>query len=324
MPLTRKELIEKIIDAGYDEAGPFTSTPSEFIKEYYGGEENLRKELDIAEKYSEEDMDNEVQLNPLYRGPSTKRKEYFSDPNIKGRIDEEVPVYVRPRYGARYRYRDEEGNPTAEVLTGGERVADISLHNAAFYLDLLNKENRTPEEESRLQKKIELSKYNEFENLGDSVEMEDDEVPEGGRYPEGETLDSFLEQEIGTGLEHEMGHHIYRPHNYKNYPFSSKSKESYFDDRQELFQALGKFQREHFKEKGQRLTNPEDLYFLLKSDEKFDYLSKEAKRLINYLRKEEKGSKGEKRLKFISELAPMFVSNDKSSFENAVEQRLTS
>tara|TARA_S200002703_G_scaffold21891_1_gene18522 strand:- start:7147 stop:8100 length:954 start_codon:yes stop_codon:yes gene_type:complete len=317
MPLTKKELIAKIMAAGDDEAGPFMSTPAENIKGYYGGEENLRKELDIADKYSEENMFNKVQVNPLHRGPY-KRKDYFYDQDIKDRMFEELPVYVEPGRAARYRYRDEEGNPTAKVFTGGEKSADISLHNTAFKLDLLNKENRTPEEESRLQKLLENTKFNEYENFGDSVEME------GGKLPKDTTVDSYLKQEIGSGLEHEMGHHVYLPSESKKYPVSTDLKRSYFDDEAELFQALGKFQREHFKEKGQRLTRPEDLYKLLKSDEKFDYLSKEAKRLINYLRKEEKGSKGEERIKFISELAPMFVSNGKSSFENAVEQRLTS
>ena len=311
MGITKKELISKVRSAGYDKAGRFVSTPAEFIKEYYGGEDTLRRELDLAEKYSEEE-------NQQNTSTKTPRKSYFKKENIKDRMFEEVPVFVRPSYGANYAYEDKEGNPISEVSTGGERASKIDLHNTEFKLDLLNKKNRTPEEESMLQKFLENTEYNEFEDFGDLVEMD------GGKFPKDITKDSFLDKSIGSGIEHEMGHHVYQPSERKGYPVSTELKESYFDNKSELFQALGKFQREHFKEKGQRLTKPEDLYNLLKSDEEFDYLSKEGKRLINYLRKEEKGSKGDERIKFISELAPMFVSNDSDSFMNAVEQKLSS
>ena len=157
---------------------------------------------------------------------------------------------------------------------------------------------------------------NEFKNFGDSVGLEDGEV-------EGATLDSIVDKKIGVGIEHEMGHKVYRPNKEVQYPVSAELKRSYFDKKHELFQALGKFQREYFKETGKRVTEPEQLYNLIKSEDDLNYLSKEGSRLINYLRKEGKGSEGEKVLKFVSELAPMFVSNDNNSYADSVENRLS-
>lgn len=302
--LSSKELIDQIRKTGESEAGPFVSSPSEFIKDYYGGEDTLREELAAAKAYSEKKMQNRD------RRGKEKRADYFKEKDIGGRMFEEIPVYVDPRYGASYTPSEKK------VKTGGSRVARIDLRNARYLSEKMGDEGLTKEEADILQQHIDELKFNEFEDFGDSVEME------GGKLPKDTTLESFEEQDIGSGLEHEMGHHVYRPEK-TQYPVSTDLKRSYFDDKAELFQALGKFQREHFKETGKRVAKPEELYNLIKSGEDFDYLSKEGSRLINYLKKEERGEEGDEVLKFISELAPMFVENSNSSFADSVENRLS-
>lgn len=302
--LSKKELIDQIRKTGESEAGPFVSSPSELIKDYYGGEGPLREELASAKYYSEKKMQNRD------RRGEEKRADYFKEKDIEGRMFEEIPVYVDPQYGASYTPSEKK------VKSGGSRVAGIDLHNASFYLEKMGKEGITQIEADRLQRHIDNLKLNEFEDFGDPVEME------GGKLPKDTTLESFEERHIGSGLEHEMGHHVYRPEK-TQYPVSTDLKRSYFDNKSELFQALGKFQREHFKKTGERVTKPEELYNLIKSGEDFDYLSKEGSRLINYLKKEGRGKKGDEVLKFISELAPMFVKNNDSSFADSVENRLS-
>jgi len=300
--LSKKELLDQIKKAGYSEAGPFMSSPSEFIKDYYGGGDQLKEELALAKDYSEGEMGSRD------RRGKKKRADYLKEKDIEGRMYEDIPTYVDPKYGASY-------TPSKKkVSTGGIRAADVDLHNAAFYLDKLGDKDLTKSESDGLLKRFINLRFNEYEDFGDMVEK--------GKIPKGSTLDEVKEGIIASGIEHEMGHHVYRPEK-TQYPVSTELKRSYFDNKSELFQALGKFQREHFKETGERLTEPEELYNLIKSDEDFGYLSKEGKRLITYLRKEEKGKKGEEVLKFISELAPMFVTNDRESFSDPVMNRLT-
>lgn len=300
--LSKKELLGQIKKAGYSKAGPFMSSPSEFIKDYYGGGDQLKEELASAKAYSEGEMGSRD-----WRGKK-KRVDYLEEKDIEGRMYEDIPTYVDPRYGASY-------TPSKrKVTTGGVREADIDLHNTAYYLDKLGDKDLTKAETDRLLKMFINLRFNEYEDFGDMVEK--------GKTPKGSSLDEVKEGIIASGIEHEMGHHVYRPEK-TQYPVSTELKRSYFDKKSELFQSLGKFQREYFKETGERLTEPKELYNLIKSDEDFDYLSKEGKRLINYLRKEEKGNKGEEVLKFISELAPMFVANDRESFSDSVMNRST-
>ena len=308
---TKKELVDEVIKARSSKAGPFNSNASEFIKGYYGGEESLKKEIADAKKYSENEMASRHR-----RGPEM-RSDYFEEKDIEDRMFEEVPVSVDPRYGASYSPKEES------VSTGGTRAARIDLANTKLKLKWKGREETLKKThgfgidlKSRLKNWEDNMILNEFKNFGDSVGLEDGEV-------EGATLDSIVDKKIGVGIEHEMGHKVYRPNKEVQYPVSAELKRSYFDKKHELFQALGKFQREYFKETGKRVTEPEQLYNLIKSEDDLNYLSKEGSRLINYLRKEGKGSEGEKVLKFVSELAPMFVSNDNNSYADSVENRLS-
>lgn len=326
--LTSKQMISLIGKKALNDrevSGPYKTNAAEFIKGYYGGEEQLRKELAAAKNYGK----GEMRSRPYkFRNAAVRREDFLDKKNIEERMFEDVPVYVNPEYGASYNIKDET------VKVGGPRVTTIELHNADLALDQTTKEGINQIEADRLQDRyIDNLIFNEFTNFGGLVGLEDKDIQidrddsEAVTKRAGEIKDGVARD----SLEHELGHKVYRPQPFKKKgskkptaypPRSGDVKKSYFDDRDELFQALGKFQREHFKETGKRLTQPDQLYKLIKSDENFDYLSKEGSRLINYLRKQSKGNNSEQRLKFFSELAPMFVEKE-DSFQEAINKRMS-
>lgn len=326
--LTSKQMISLIGKKALNDievSGPYKTNAAEFIKGYYGGEEQLRKELAAAKIYGE----GEMKSRPYkFRNAAERREDFLDKKNIEERMFEDVPVYVNPEYGASYNLKDET------VKVGGPRVTAIQLNNADLKLDETTKEGINQIEADRLQDRyIDNLIFNEYTNFGGFVGLEDEDLQidrddyEAIKQRVGEIKDDVARD----SLEHELGHKVYRPQPFKKKgskkptaypPRSGDVKKSYFDDRDELFQALGKFQREHFKETGKRLTQPDQLYKLIKSDENFDYLSKEGSRLINYLRKQSKGNNSEQRLKFFSELAPMFVEKE-DSFQEAINKRMS-
>lgn len=342
--LTSKQMISLIGKKALNDrevSGPYKTNAAEFIKGYYGGEEQLRKELAAAKNYGKGEMRSRPYKN---YNAAERREDFLNKKNIEERMFQDVPVYVNPNYGASYNIKDETVN------VGGPRAVKIGLHNADLALDQTTKEGINQIEADRLQDRyIDNLIFNEFTNFGGFVGLEDKDLQID------RDDDSAMEKRAGeikddvtrTSLEHELGHKVYRAEKFapkadsfnKRYrdainadspsrkptvypPRSGDIKKSYFDDRAELFQALGKFQREHFKETGKRLTKPDQLYKLIKSDENFDYLSKEGSRLINYLRKQSKGNNSEQRLKFFSELAPMFVEKE-DSFQEAINKRMS-
>lgn len=347
--LTSKQVISLIGKKALNDSevsGPYKTNAAEFIKGYYGGEEQLRKELAVAKNYGKGEMRSRPYKS---RNAAVLREDFLQDKynsgqSVEERMFQDVPVYVNPKYGASYNIKDETVN------VGGPRVTDIELHNADLALDETTKEGINQIEADRLQDRyIDNLIFNEFTNFGGLVGLQDKDIQidrddsEAVKKRVGEIKDGVARD----SLEHELGHKVYRPQPFapmadsfnKRYrdalnadspsrkptvypPRSGDIKKSYFDDRDELFQALGKFQREHFKETGKRLTQPDQLYKLIKSDENFDYLSKEGSRLINYLRKQSKGNNSEQRLKFFSELAPMFVEKE-DSFQEAINKRMS-
>lgn len=320
--LTSKQMISLIGKKALNDrevSGPYKTNAAEFIKGYYGGEEQLRKELAAAKNYGKGEMRSRPYKS---RNAAVRREDFLAKKNIEERMFEDVPVYVNPEYGASYNIKDET------VKVGGPRVTAIELHNADLALDQTTKEGINQIEADRLQDRyIDNLIFNEFTNFGGLVGLEDKDLQidrdddSAMKKRAGEIKDDVTR----TSLEHELGHKVYRPFSLKYIaapPRSGDVKKSYFDNKSELFQALGKFQREHFKETGKRLTQPDQLYKLIKSDENFDYLSKEGSRLINYLRKQSKGNNSEQRLKFFSELAPMFVEKE-DSFQEAINKRMS-
>lgn len=122
-----------------------------------------------------------------------------------------------------------------------------------------------------------------------------------------------------SAVEHELGHHVYRPENEID---SNPPKESYFNRNTELYQGLSRLQREVFQNTGKRFEQPEDLYNVIKSGKVPEYLSPEGRRVINYLQKQIGGD--DEYVKEVSKMAPMFVENDKNKdFLSSVEARMS-
>lgn len=145
-------------------------------------------------------------------------------------------------------------------------------------------------------------------------------------------------------LEHEVSHHVTEPETSYSLdslresggklPISSetqrqgKKASNKFEDfgrhtglPAETTQALARFQREWFKEKGTRITNPDDFVKLVDSGEIPDFLSQEGRRILIYARNlknvrdtskdEEQRKAAAETIKGLSQMAPALVQNKK-------------
>jgi hypothetical protein len=143
---------------------------------------------------------------------------------------------------------------------------------------------------------------------------------------------SFFVPDPKGSLEHEIGHHIsLRDLNSKaaskaasNASIASNNFEDFGGHTgipDETTQALSRFQREWFKEKKSRITNPNDFLSLVNSKEIPEFLSTEGKRILIYSKNlkqvidsdqsKEKKKAAEEALKAISEMLPAVVQNKK-------------
>lgn len=134
-------------------------------------------------------------------------------------------------------------------------------------------------------------------------------------------------------LEHEVGHHIARGAPYAELPVDAKISASIASDefkkfgdhtsiKNETIQALGRFQREMFKNTGSRL-HPVEFIKLVNKGEIPDFLTQEGRRILIYaknLKKVADESKDKKKKKAaeealwnISRMAPAVVQNKKQN-----------
>lgn len=255
--------------------------PADYMSPYYGGEANLAREAQRAAIYR----------NIQERAEKT---EYFKVPP-ENRIFDTVDLSISPNQIASYSYNAEDLS-SPKVGAYGKRGGEITVDNSKILDEWIS--NDKPEERKMAEEVIFDNEYVSAAEYG------------GGPDP--------TKKAVST-LEHEIGHHVYRPQDgTKNTP----AKESYFNKESELYQGLGRLQREVYQKTGSRLQKPEDLYNMIKSDDKLDYLSPEGKRVINYLRKQGDSEQADKFIKEVSRMAPMFVKADED-FVSAVNNRLS-
>jgi hypothetical protein len=136
-------------------------------------------------------------------------------------------------------------------------------------------------------------------------------------------------------LEHELGHYATQPSEWSSYHgllqktrrnalVASNNAKDFGEHTQnpyETTQALSRFQREWFKEKGYRITDPKEFVKLVDSGEIPDFLSSEGRRILIYARnlknvkdtsKSEKKKKAAKEaIKGLGEMIPAVVQNKK-------------
>ena len=133
-------------------------------------------------------------------------------------------------------------------------------------------------------------------------------------------------------LKHEISHHISQADTNAKLPFNTKRQgllaSGYFDDfglhtgrTNETTQALSRLQRELFKEKGSRITDPADFMKLVNSGKIPEFLTQEGRRILIYAKNlknvrdtskdKEKKKAAAETLKGLSEMAPAVVQNKK-------------
>ena len=147
-----------------------------------------------------------------------------------------------------------------------------------------------------------------FEKAKDELSSSDPETREGGEwFFKVNSLDPDMgDSSPESMVQHELGHAAYRPesasgfgdlaYSRSNTPFyffnekfsgppdkqgTSKTGRRHIQKPYEVLQAAGRFQREFFKETGDRVK-PGEFTDLVLSKEKPDYLSQEGQRLLNY------------------------------------------
>lgn len=132
-------------------------------------------------------------------------------------------------------------------------------------------------------------------------------------------------------LQHEVGHHITRGAEYETLPSDAKEYANKASDGFDKFgehtsitnettQALGRFQREMFKNTGKRVV-PIEFQKLVNNGEIPDFLTQEGRRILIYAKNlkevadksedKEKKKAAEKALEAISRMAPAVVQNKK-------------
>lgn len=263
------------------------TTPSEYMAPYYGGDVNLAREAKAAAEYRNK-LESEL-----------KRPRFFES-QPEDLLFDTVKVQMKPTSKNAFLAKDKV------VWASGKEGDDIQKSNATVLQEWLN---------SKDVEKVDAAKKSVYGNDYSSVS------DYGGEKDPNKSLTS--------GVEHEVGHHVYRPNaDYKNgilltdNPPVTDYESSYLNEPNELTQGLGRLQRELYKQTGTRLTEPEDLYILIKSGDKLENLSPEGRRVINHLRKQGNSKEADDYLKEVSRMAPMFVKNGED-FVSAVNDRLS-
>lgn len=311
-PISKEDLVRRIkVAESIDSDGPVAkTTPAAFIAKYYGGDEALKEELNKAAAYSKR------KPKAAKAGGGVKSLSEFLSKDPKQRMFDAVEVKLRQGYGPSYNLKGEYVN------TGGMDAADIQVYNNQFTKKFLDKTQAkaksNPNSKLEMSSGVDLSKedlkkiekankylentlYNEFGS-------EDNVV--GVKGAEGKSDKELSEEELVDGLEHELGHYVYVPKGWGSRVQPRDVEKGYFNDEGELYQGLGRFQREYYQKTKTRITDPDELYDIIMSDEDLDFLSPEGSRVIHHLRKHKDSDKGRKRIRTVSELAPMFVSTD--------------
>ena len=147
------------------------------------------------------------------------------------------------------------------------------------------------------------------------------------------SIDPSIPDQTGISpLKHEIGHHISQADIFAKLPSNTRSQgllaSNYAKDfgahtgiKDETTQALSRLQRELFKEKGSRITNPADFMKLVNSGEIPEFLTQEGRRILIYAKNlknvkdtskdKEKKKAAAEALKGLSEMAPAVVQNEK-------------
>ena len=285
--ITNKQMRNETVDTA--------TTPSEYIAPYYGGDANLAREAKTAADYRNK-LESEL-----------KRPKGFFEVPPEERLFSAAKVKIGPTLSPTYAPKDKI------ISVNAKEGDDINKSNAATYQDWLK--SKDIEEVNIAREAIHGNDYSSASDLG------------GEEDPK---------KSMTSSLQHELGHHVYRtnfdmkydskkPEGYRvvrSITDNQPAKDSYLGRANELAQGLGRLQRELYEQKGTRLTEPEDLYILIKSGDKLEGLSPEGRRVINHLRKQGDSEKADKYLKEVSRMAPMFVKADED-FVSAVNNRLS-
>jgi hypothetical protein len=213
-------------------------------------------------------------------------------------IFDTIPVSKTTKYGSSYS-PDNNGKPMVELSSG--RSFQIGQKNDETYRKWLQGDD--PELKAR------ALKYFQTNSLDPSIAASNKQ----------------------SSLEHEIGHHITRGERYADLPLFAKDFASIASDEFDKFgghtsienettQALGRFQREMFKNTGKRL-HPVDFMELVNKGEIPDFLTQEGRRILIYaknLKEVADKSKDKKKkeaareaLWNISRMAPAVVQNKK-------------
>jgi hypothetical protein len=264
---------------------------------YYGSDVNLAREAKIASAYRNK-LESEL-----------KRSRGFFEVPPEERLFSAAKVKIGPTLSPTYAHKDKI------VSVNAKEGDDINKSNATTYQDWLN--SKDAEEVDAAKEGIYGNDYSSASDYG------------GEKDPK---------KSLASSVEHEVGHHVYRTNYVAKYDSkkpeghrlvrsitdNQPAKDSYLGIANELAQGLGRLQRELYEQTGTRLTEPEDLYILIKSGDKLESLSPEGRRVINHLRKQGDSKEADNYLKEVSRMAPMFVKNDKEKdFVSAVNSRLS-
>lgn len=219
-------------------------------------------------------------------------------PQSYSSIFDKIPARKTTQYGASYS-PDENGKPIVEIASG--KSFEISKENSDTYRKWLNSDD--PELKAKA-----LS------------------------YFSGNSLDpSIPSSSIQSVLEHEVGHHVTRGAKQESLPQQANRSAYIASDEFDKFgehtglinettQALGRFQREMFKNTGKRL-NPVQFINIVNKGEIPDFLTQEGRRILIYAKNlkevaDKSESKNKKKaakeaLEAISRMAPAVVKNEK-------------
>lgn len=218
-------------------------------------------------------------------------------------VDPAAPTYVQDLVKV---FRDEDepfgasyAPVTRTVKMPNEEATGIREYNDATYLKWLQGDK--PELKARAQE------YMDMNNI------------------DPEFLARSSEESAASALEHEVGHHVNRATVDFEERLDVSSIDNHLADANEITQAAGKLQREYYKNTGKRIEKPDDFLRLVKSKDTPEFISPEAKRLLNFSRKLI-GTKNEGLLDEISRVLPATVKNESEpqDFMSAVNARMGS
>ena len=242
----------------------------------------------------------------------------FDDKNFVIKRKESLANIIRPYYGENLDREVREArraNYAVGRSTAKERIVD-PMSYSRIYEDFpvevqqlkypnFDFESEISQVSTKEGAKIRKRNFDYFKSLLSSDDPETRE--EGERFFRVNSLDPDKGQNTQASVtQHELGHAVFRPesasgrgdlaYSLGNTPFylsnekfglplseggTSKTGLRHMQKPYEVLQAAGRFQREFFKETGDRVE-PGEFTDLVLSKEKPDYLSQEGQRLLNY------------------------------------------